>query len=136
MNLPICPREGEILKAVEAGGWTDELRTHTLSCQVCADTALVAGFLREADAGTVSVPEAGLVWWKAQLRQRREATQRAMRPVVIAERVALAGAGAALLWSVSWLTGLNSALSVGMLAGIAVLLASAGSAYYLSVSRR
>lgn len=132
MTLPICPREGEILAVV----WSDDLRAHALACPLCAETALVAGFLREAAATPVTVPEAGLVWWKAQLRRRREAAERALRPIAIAERVCVAAAAATVVWSVIWVSGFSPQLAAGMVAGVVVLLASAGSAYFLSASKR
>ena len=64
---------------------------------------MTAEFLHQA-AATVDphVPPAGLVWWKAQLRARRDAADAATRPILMAERatavVALLGAIGAIAW--------------------------------------
>ncbi|HEY3442517.1 MAG TPA: hypothetical protein VGK29_17290 [Paludibaculum sp.] len=101
--MTICDREHELLNALRSGNWTPELRAHFAICESCADTAITAEFLHQA-ATTVDphVPPAGLVWWKAQLRARRESARAAARPIVIAERataiVALLGAIGAMAW--------------------------------------
>src|SRR5258707_1035438 len=104
-----CNKEQEVFEALQSGRlaseWGEPLRQHIAECSNCADLALVAEFLQEESDLTlanVKVPSAALVWWKAQLRARREAAQQALRPVRIAERVALGsallGALAVLVW--------------------------------------
>jgi len=91
----LCEQESAVLEAVESGRWPhgcdDELRTHVAQCAICADVVLVSRILQqekqraEADA---PLPAAGLVWWKAQLRARREAAARAAEPIAWVERAA------------------------------------------------
>jgi hypothetical protein len=50
----------------------------------------------------MKLPDAGLVWWKAQLRARREAAELATRPIALAERFAVACGLAVLLAFVVW----------------------------------
>ena len=94
-----CPREQEVLDAITAGRWPEklgnELSQHVSSCTVCADLGLVAqAFNDDCQAAfeNVRVPSAGLVWWKAELRARREAVRTANRPINIAQWAA-AGSG-------------------------------------------
>jgi hypothetical protein len=99
MSALECRREAEVLPAVLEGRWPgraeEELREHAARCSVCAEAAAVAGAL-EADAeslrASATVPEAGRVWWRSQLRARREAAKTAGRPITAAQVLAVAGA--------------------------------------------
>ncbi len=102
--------EQDVLEAVLAGRWesqcSEPLRAHAASCASCSDLALVAGALqseRAAAAAEANPPSAPLVWWKAQLRARREATERAARPVAVVERAACVFAIVAALVALLWL---------------------------------
>lgn len=122
MKVQHCQRETEVLAAIRSGAWAnplnDALRRHVADCPVCAEVLLVARFLACDDASVEAVlPEAGLVWWKAQMRARREAAERAAQPIAIAEKVACAWgllAAAAVIvwqwprlaaWASNWLAG-------------------------------
>jgi hypothetical protein len=99
MNALDCRHEAEVLAAVLEGRWPEraepELREHSEQCAICAEVAAIAGAL-DADSEelreTVSVPDAGLVWWRAQLRARREAAKLAGRPITAAQVLGLASA--------------------------------------------
>jgi len=108
MYKAACQREQEVLDAVQSGKlegrWGEELRQHMASCSDCADLALIAGFMQqesELALDEVKVPSASFLWWKSKLRARREAEAKAMQPVWIGERIALA-AGAGTLVGVGW----------------------------------
>ncbi len=95
MNQHSCEKERDLLGAQRTGVWTDALRLHLESCQLCQDTLLVDHFLdREALTDrSASLPTARQVWWRAERRRRREAAQRALWPIRIWERLSwLAGA--------------------------------------------
>ena len=90
-----CSMETEILAAVAEGRWPEgvdqELRAHVEQCGICADIVMVAGALlseRQELRSIAVVPDAGQVWWKAQLRARREAAEAAGRPITAAQLVA------------------------------------------------
>ena len=57
-----------------------------------SDKALVAAFFREAGGDPLEpgLPDPGTLWWKARLRARRAAIERAARPILIVERLAWA----------------------------------------------
>jgi hypothetical protein len=94
-----CPHEQDVLDAVATGRWPDrvdaDLRDHANACPVCRDTAEVAPlFFADRDAAwQADVPSASSVWWRAQMRARREAAEQAARPLVLVERAALVYAG-------------------------------------------
>ena len=113
-----CEKEPLVLEAVRTGEWTGELRDHTARCVACGDAALAASFLlsmREEDRAEARVPNAGRVWWKAQLQARRQAAERAARPITLAQTAAFACATLAFVgiciwqWSAvrSWLGSLS-----------------------------
>ena len=90
-----CEHEGAVLEAVESGRWPQacgaELQAHVGRCSICADVLLVAQTLQLENKRVrteVALPAAGLVWWKAQMRARREATVRAAEPIRMVERAA------------------------------------------------
>ena len=90
-----CPREQDLLDALSAGRWPErceaELREHVYNCSICNDLAEVVGALfdaRDIVYADVTVPASGTVWWRAQIRARREAAMQAARPVTIVQAAA------------------------------------------------
>jgi len=89
-----CSREAEIIEVISAGRWPaqthPELRAHVKSCAICSDVTTVALAMREHHDTTVdiAVPSAGLVWWRAELRARREARRAAERPLTLVHGLA------------------------------------------------
>ena len=107
-----CEREAELVEALTSGrgpeAWGDDLRRHVTACAVCAEIALVAqAFEQENDQARVkmALPAAGLVWWKAQMRARREAAERAAQPIAIVERLAWVSGVLSLLGAAIWQRG-------------------------------
>src|SRR5262245_50029445 len=88
MNTPECRREQEVFEAVSNGQWPAsadaDLRSHVEMCAICKDVVEVAHALihdnRLASDG-IQLPSAGLVWWRSELRTRREAMRAAERPL-------------------------------------------------------
>jgi hypothetical protein len=105
-----CPREQDVLDALQSGRMS-ELRDHLVECSDCADLALVAGFLQheseivneELGSGDVHVPSASFVWWKSRLRARRDAQEKVLQPVRIAEKAAVGAAALGLAGLAWWL---------------------------------
>jgi hypothetical protein len=102
-----CVHERDVLDLVAIGQWpsrADEtLRAHVATCATCAEVAAVAAAVREwadeTDASEpVKVPDASVVWYRAQVRAREEATRRASRPVLVAQLVALVAVVLAAVW--------------------------------------
>lgn len=94
MKADRCDRESAVLEALLAGRWPDacdeELRAHAADCAVCSEVVLVSQILRQEDAAALAqarLPAPGLVWWKAQIRARRAAAERAAAPIAIVERL-------------------------------------------------
>jgi hypothetical protein len=90
-----CRYESEILDAVASGRWPERLSTelhdHVSSCSICSELAMVSAMYRDDFASAmdeVRVPSAGLVWWKSELRARREAVRVASRPITLVAGIA------------------------------------------------
>ena len=91
-----CPREAEILRAVEARHWPDrcddELRAHAAACPDCAGLAEVAAALlddRELAMHAAHVPPSGAVWWRTQMRARQDAARAARRIINVVQAAAV-----------------------------------------------
>jgi hypothetical protein len=110
MTPRTCVHESEIVEAVVSRRWPDTvdaaLREHAASCEVCCEIVTVAALLHEDFTDTrdtlvrrdVPLPSAGQIWWRAAVRARADAAQRATRPLV-------------------WGYGLAAACAAGLLTG-------------------
>ena len=98
---PSCPREAEVLDLVWTNQWParadQALVEHVAQCAICRDLALVASAVGDLDEPTrldMKVPDASVVWYRAQVRARQELARRATRPVAAAQVAAgVLGAG-------------------------------------------
>ena len=150
MKITECQFEAEALGAVLEGRWPDgadpALRAHAAQCPICAETAAVAGAIgaaREETREQAPIPDAGRVWWRAQLRMRREAARAAGRPITAAQVLAFACAagvlGACFGATSSWLQSAVQAfgaalggLELGLLASSAAALVAEHSGLFLA----
>jgi hypothetical protein len=123
-----CPFEADVLSAVYTGRWPDraepELRAHVAGCAICADVVAVAPVFEEdfeEARAKAQLPDAGLIWWRAQLQARAEAARAAVRPITVAQAVGFAAAvgvagaifGATATWfqeALQWFGGAFSAV--------------------------
>ena len=99
-----CVREHEVLDALASDGpvvcWNEDLKAHATSCAICRDLVTVASAL--LDEHTVAVehanpPSSGIVWWRATMRARQDAAQKATRPITVVQGLALASGAAIVL---------------------------------------
>lgn len=93
MSIIPCQREDELLDAMGRGFVGAELAAHVEECSSCSELQLVAGALLEDGAAARSeatVPGAGTMWWRMQIRQRQEAQSIARRSLLIGQAVTLA----------------------------------------------
>jgi hypothetical protein len=128
-----CPSEQQVVESIVDGRWPHAsdatLVAHAAECVVCAEVIAVASAMRadyDRARAAVNVPPAGLVWWRAQLRARRQMAETASRPITYVH--ALTGAVAAglffalggLLWpwlraSIQWIDAASQLADVGTL---------------------
>jgi hypothetical protein len=97
-----CQCEAEVLEALRSGAWEPELRQHVQECAVCSELLVVAEFLQSEAAIPASepaLPDAGMMWWRAQLAARRAAVKRATWPIRLFGKLAWLGGVFLGLWS-------------------------------------
>jgi hypothetical protein len=88
-----CDKELLVIEAARSSAWDPELRNHVASCRTCTDVALAVQALNAArafDAAEARIPDAGFMWWKAQLLSKRVAAERATRPIRYVQHFACA----------------------------------------------
>ena len=120
-----CLRETDVFEAIAFGRWPAaadaDLRAHVARCPVCLDLVAVAVPLqcdRQALVRAAQPPTAAVVWWRAAIRARAEATRTVMQPIAVWRRVVavcIAGAAAALVPDVwQWGRGIDALASFGV----------------------
>lgn len=95
-----CAFEEKIAAASRSGQWSDELLAHVGQCRSCEEVALVSSYLCESSDSTradTKLPNAGVIWSKAQATRRAEAMERALRPILWARRFAFASCAMAIV---------------------------------------
>ena len=147
MSAIECNHEIEIVDTITSGRWpagcTEELKLHAESCPVCRDVVRVALALTQdrSDAlQAVRIPSAGLVWWRSEMRARRDAVNKANRPLQIVECAAALCVVVAAAALFSWfgpavLTDLLLQPSTLLLVGLGVLVLLSTLVFYFVFSR-
>lgn len=99
-----CAHENELLTALQASHWPDAcddaLRSHVAGCRSCTELVDLSLALLDDHRALVqeaNVPSSAIVWWRAQMRSRREAAERATQPITIVQGLALACAAGLLV---------------------------------------
>lgn len=111
-----CAHESDVLDLVVIEQWPARadraLVEHVESCATCRDLVTSVSAVVELRDGAARppVPDASIVWHRAQLRARLDAAQQAARPMFAAQMAALAAfAGIGVLWIVTGAAGFESA---------------------------
>ena len=135
-----CERELEVFDAVMSGRYPDacdaELLAHAARCENCRELVIVARPLRadyHAAVAEAAVPPAGVVWWRARTRARREAIEAASRAITLVQAASIGAAtvaGLALIGGAGvWLARISDGIHFGAFnpaTGSSVLLLMAG----------
>lgn len=110
MKSYFCSQQEQVTAVIQAGQWPDgcepELRAHVEACQACSDLVLVAQAFQQAGKTSLpmahQLPSPGVIWWRAQIRKRNEAMERVIRPVAIAEWIAISVLLLAMAALIAW----------------------------------
>ena len=92
-NLHSCEYEAALLTALEQEQLPEGLSRHVANCQACTDIAAVWSYLHDIGqdaADTDQLPAAGLIWWRAQLAERRKLASRSVASIRIVQNAAIA----------------------------------------------
>ena len=74
-------------------------------CDACAEIAVIAQMFaddRNALAREAQIPSSAIVWWRAQMRSRREAVEAAAQPITWAQGLAVACAAGILVAAIGF----------------------------------
>jgi len=123
-----CVRAADVLAAMTVGPVPDvsdsEVTRHLSACESCRGLVAVVSALRgERDRlrHDASLPSAGLIWWRARLRERQEAARNASAPLTILHAAALVGVlvlAAALASTLGWSAGFDVAWTTDLLPSV------------------
>jgi len=78
-----CSKQEEVTKAIRSQQWPEPIAAHVAECEICRDVTQAARWMQalagSSDPDTVgptmhSLPDPGLVWWKAQLSETHSRT--------------------------------------------------------------
>ena len=91
MNQSDCEFERHILAALTSGCRTPELIAHRQNCSVCNDAATVWACLNAAPADNANdaLPSADLIWWKAQIAEKRLLAERSVAIIGLVQKIAM-----------------------------------------------
>ena len=97
MRSVACDREAELLEALQSSAWPDRcddaLRSHVECCVECRDLVELSLALLQDHRALVQeahVPSSAIVWWRAQMRSRREAAEQVTQPITVIQGLAAA----------------------------------------------
>lgn len=89
----ICDYENGVVKVLNSGFITEEIKTHLASCANCREAAKIVKFFRHnliKESKSKPLPAAGLIWWKSQLREKQRNAVRISQPMAIVQAVSIA----------------------------------------------
>lgn len=85
MTRAFCEREHKTAASVRREALDHETASHAQECAVCSEIVLVSRFLNEdcalGEHGRTALPDPMRIWQEAQLRAKKEAMRRALRPI-------------------------------------------------------
>jgi hypothetical protein len=91
-----CTRDAEVKALLHSGHWPHacpaDLLAHVNACRDCRSTVAVTLAFRQeraAASSSAKLEAPGALWWRAQLRRRREAVERMERPLIGAQVITI-----------------------------------------------
>jgi len=125
--MPGCEREPAVVRALAQGELPEDLLRHIEACSVCSEVCSITEELQRLLQDSVEEPleSAASMWWRLNLRMRRDKVNRARLPLVWMGRICAATVLLVTffaLWQVSMRTTAWDVLIVGLLALAAVAL--------------
>ena len=85
MNYKECRQEPSILEALRTGNWNDSHSQHLNDCSDCRETVDVARWMRLLAQGLREpLPDAKIVWLRAQIAGETARRDRVLAPVMLA----------------------------------------------------
>jgi hypothetical protein len=98
-----CPHEEAIARAARTGNWEASLTTHATTCPICREIMKTSTWMQalgRSSEGSLSLPDASLLWWRAQLSEKRA---KAVGSQDVLEWIAFASVAVPSLGLMAWL---------------------------------
>ena len=113
-----CPREVEVLKAIRAGSWEEGLSAHAATCVACGEIAQASQWMQALAQGTEkpTLPDASVLWWSAQLSERRANAEKARDILDWAEIISVTVIAGGLATWIGWNWYAMQFMSISLLA--------------------
>jgi hypothetical protein len=92
MTNEFCEYEDAVAAALQRGQMDGSLRGHLRVCPHCAELQLIWQYFESAAPLADEfrpLPAPGLIWWRAQLAERREQAQRAVAAIELMQKLAI-----------------------------------------------
>jgi hypothetical protein len=89
MNLTFCPHEMRVSQSARTGVWDDSTKAHAKECAHCREIVQITEWLGSEVRSNegYKLPDAEQVWLNSRYFAIQEAREKALRPLLIAERV-------------------------------------------------
>lgn len=103
MKHPKCPHEEAVARAARTGNWETSLTTHATTCPICREimkTSTWMQALARSSESSLSLPDASLLWWRAQLSEKQAKAERSQD---LLEWIAFASVAVPSLGLIVWL---------------------------------
>lgn len=97
----VCEYESLAVKSFKSGIANKNIDDHLKSCADCQEALKVAGFFQAnlaKEPPPLNLPAAGLIWWKARLREKHRAAARVGQPIFIVQIVSIGVFSGVFLW--------------------------------------
>ena len=109
-----CPQESRIATAVANGSLPQDLLLHVAGCPVCREAHSIAGKMRHFANGLSEDPRpsATSMWWRLNLRMRRERANHAEKPLVWMSRILYASIPLTVGLELTFIPGLSGRVAV------------------------
>jgi hypothetical protein len=131
MTPDICEYEDALMAALAAGHASGEIQRHLKMCETCHQAELVWRYLEQLasqEACEAPLPSASLIWWRAQLAEKRKLAARSVVAIELVQKAAIAAVAAfVIVAAVLWGRDVLGNCSLPWPVAIAALLLIAGS---------
>jgi len=80
MRQASCSQEVSILKAIRTGTWEEAVSTHLAGCAACEEIVQASRWMQalaQDCENAETLPDAGRVWWRAQVSEEQAKAERA-----------------------------------------------------------
>jgi hypothetical protein len=130
VSMEFCEHEDAVAIASRHGSLEGALLQHAEACPHCNELQLILRYLSQVPRSAEDVQPFGLIWWRAQLAERRDRAKRAVAVIKLMQKLAISITFAA-LFVFAWFWGreVSTVYLNTVFAGVGMFLATAAVLY-------